>query len=130
VRKKVLAEMRANFRPEFLNRVDDIVLFKRSHSRKSNASWILQLKLLRQRLADRQVELELTEAAKKYVARRRLRSHLRRASAQAFFCNDRWRQRFHARFSRRNHRRQPSDRGFKKGWIVFESTPLKMKKES
>ena len=28
VRKKVMAELRAHFRPEFLNRVDDIVLFK------------------------------------------------------------------------------------------------------
>jgi len=38
--------------------------------------------------------LELTEAAKKYVARRRLRSHFTARVRSSVFCNDRWRQRF------------------------------------
>jgi len=69
VRKQVLAELRANFRPEFLNRVDETVLFKPLTLAEIEQIVDLQLQLLRQRLADRQIELELIEAAKTYVAR-------------------------------------------------------------
>jgi ATP-dependent Clp protease ATP-binding subunit ClpB len=69
VRKKVMDEMRAQFRPEFLNRVDDIVLFKPLTLSEIKRIVELQLTLLRARLADRHIELELTEAAKEYVAR-------------------------------------------------------------
>jgi ATP-dependent Clp protease ATP-binding subunit ClpB len=69
VRKRVLAEMRAQFRPEFLNRVDEIVLFKPLTFAEIKKIVTLQLGLLRQRLADRHIELELTEAAKEFVAR-------------------------------------------------------------
>src|SRR5439155_17159652 len=69
VRKRVLAEMRAQFRPEFLNRVDEIVLFKPLTLAEIKQIVELQLVLLRQRLADRHIELELSDAAKEYVAR-------------------------------------------------------------
>jgi ATP-dependent Clp protease ATP-binding subunit ClpB len=68
VRKRVLAEMRAHFRPEFLNRVDEIVLFKPLSFAEIKKIVDLQLGLLRQRLAERHIQLELTEAAKDYVA--------------------------------------------------------------
>src|SRR5207248_4575306 len=51
VRKKVMAEMRASFRPEFLNRVDDIVLFKPLTLAEIKKIVDLQLNLLRLRLA-------------------------------------------------------------------------------
>jgi ATP-dependent Clp protease ATP-binding subunit ClpB len=67
VRKKVMNELRAHFRPEFLNRVDDIVLFKPLTLSEIKKIVELQLKLLRQRLADRHIELELTDAAEEFI---------------------------------------------------------------
>jgi ATP-dependent Clp protease ATP-binding subunit ClpB len=69
VRKRVMAELRAHFRPEFLNRVDDIVLFKPLTFAEIKQIVDLQLALLRQRLAERHIELVLTEPAKEFVAR-------------------------------------------------------------
>jgi len=69
VRKKVMAELRAQFRPEFLNRVDDIVLFKPLTLAEIERIVELQLELLRDRLAERHIELELSEAAKEHIAR-------------------------------------------------------------
>jgi len=69
VRKSVMAELRAHFRPEFLNRVDDIVLFKSLTLSEIKRIAELQLNLLRTRLAERHIELELTESAKEHAAR-------------------------------------------------------------
>jgi ATP-dependent Clp protease ATP-binding subunit ClpB len=69
VRDRVLAEMRAHFRPEFLNRVDEIVLFKPLTFTEIKKIVELQLGLLRERLAERHIELELSEPAKEYIAR-------------------------------------------------------------
>jgi ATP-dependent Clp protease ATP-binding subunit ClpB len=69
VRKKVMSELRAHFRPEFLNRVDEIVLFKPLTFEEIKRIVELQLRFLRQRLADRHVQLELTEAAREHIAR-------------------------------------------------------------
>jgi len=69
VRKKVLAELRAHFRPEFLNRVDDIVLFRSLTLTELMRIVDLQLNLLRTRLAERNITIDLTDAAKEYIAR-------------------------------------------------------------
>jgi ATP-dependent Clp protease ATP-binding subunit ClpB len=69
VRKQVMAELRGHFRPEFLNRVDDIVLFRPLTLAELKRIVDLQVKLLRVRLAERNIELEFTEAAKEYIAR-------------------------------------------------------------
>jgi len=69
VRTKVMGELRANFRPEFLNRVDEIVLFKPLTLPEIEQIVDLQLELLRARLADRHIELELTVEAKGHLAR-------------------------------------------------------------
>jgi ATP-dependent Clp protease ATP-binding subunit ClpB len=69
VRKQVMAEMRRHFRPEFLNRVDEVVLFKPLTLQEIKQIVKLQLVLLRQRLSERFVQLELTEAAREFVAR-------------------------------------------------------------
>lgn len=61
-------ELRIHFRPEFLNRVDEIVLFKPLTL--SEIKRIIDLQLeLRVRLSERHLDLELTEAAKEYIAR-------------------------------------------------------------
>jgi ATP-dependent Clp protease ATP-binding subunit ClpB len=69
VRNKVMGELRIHFRPEFLNRVDEIVLFKPLTLPEIKRIINLQLKLLRTRLSERHLELELTETAKEYIAR-------------------------------------------------------------
>jgi ATP-dependent Clp protease ATP-binding subunit ClpB len=70
VRDLVMAEMRAHFRPEFLNRVDEIVLFKPLTLAEIERIVDLQLNLLRSRLAERHIELELSDTAKELLARR------------------------------------------------------------
>ncbi|MBV9464460.1 MAG: AAA family ATPase, partial [Verrucomicrobiae bacterium] len=69
VREKVMGEMRAHFRPEFLNRVDEIVLFKPLTLDEIKKIVDLQLGLLRKRLSERDIGLELSEPAREMVAR-------------------------------------------------------------
>jgi len=68
-RDAVMGELRSHFRPEFLNRVDDIVLFKPLTLPEIERIVDLQTEDLRKRLTDRGVRLELTEAARHFVAR-------------------------------------------------------------
>jgi ATP-dependent Clp protease ATP-binding subunit ClpB len=68
-RERVMAELRGHFRPEFLNRVDDVVLFKPLTLEEIEQIVDLQIADLRRRLADRRLGLELTEAARIVIAR-------------------------------------------------------------
>jgi ATP-dependent Clp protease ATP-binding subunit ClpB len=68
LRKKVMDELRRTFRPEFLNRVDDIVVFHRLQRSELDRIVDLQLERLRKLLKDRQLELELTPAARTFLA--------------------------------------------------------------
>jgi ATP-dependent Clp protease ATP-binding subunit ClpB len=61
-------EMRERFRPEFLNRIDEIVVFEPLTREQLSEIVELQLARLRARLAERGLGLELTEAAKEHVA--------------------------------------------------------------
>jgi ATP-dependent Clp protease ATP-binding subunit ClpB len=67
-RTRVLAELRGYFRPEFLNRVDDIVLF--TPLTRSEIERIVDLMFdeLRSRLAERQIELDVTGTARRFIA--------------------------------------------------------------
>ncbi|MDD6692125.1 MAG: ATP-dependent chaperone ClpB [Lachnospiraceae bacterium] len=67
-RNAVMALLHQHFRPEFLNRLDEIILFK--PLTKDNISGIIDLmvKDLNRRLEDRQISISLTPAAKKYIA--------------------------------------------------------------
>ena len=125
VRKKVLGELRAHFRPEFLNRVDEIVLFKPLTLAEIKQIVELQLKLLRARLADRHIELELTDAAKEHIARegydpvygarplkRFLQRHVETVLSRKLLAGE-----------ITDHSRVTVD--FKKGELVFEARPLK-----
>ena len=67
-RDRVMAELRAHFRPEFLNRLDDIVLFKPLTQPEIERIVDLMFADLRARLADRQLTLELTEDARRFIA--------------------------------------------------------------
>jgi ATP-dependent Clp protease ATP-binding subunit ClpB len=68
-RNKVSEELKLNFRPEFLNRIDEIVLFKPLTLGEIELIVDLMLNQLRERLSDRRIELELTEAAREHIAR-------------------------------------------------------------
>ena len=63
-RERVMDEMRRTFRPEFLNRIDEIVMFK--PLQKSEIFKIIDLQIgeIQSRLEDRQIEIEITEEAK------------------------------------------------------------------
>ena len=82
-REMVMRELRSGFRPEFLNRVDDIVLFKPLTLEETEQIVDLQVAELRKRLAERGLSLELTPQARSFVASGRLRSGLWRQAAQA-----------------------------------------------
>jgi ATP-dependent Clp protease ATP-binding subunit ClpB len=67
-RDLVMAELRSRFRPEFLNRLDDIVLFKPLTQPEIERIVDLMFTGLRQRLAERSLTLELTEQARRLIA--------------------------------------------------------------
>jgi ATP-dependent Clp protease ATP-binding subunit ClpB len=68
-RDLVLGELRARFRPEFLNRVDDTVLFTPLTPREIEDIVELMLAELRARLAESNLTLEVTEEARRFIAR-------------------------------------------------------------
>ncbi len=68
VRKQVMDLLKASFRPEFLNRLDDIVLFKPLGKEQIAAIVRLQLADLRGRLAEQDMGLELTDSAIEWIA--------------------------------------------------------------
>jgi ATP-dependent Clp protease ATP-binding subunit ClpB len=68
-RGAVMAELRGYFRPEFLNRVDDIVLFKPLTQAEIERIVDLMFSDLRARLSARQMTLEITEEARGFIAR-------------------------------------------------------------
>jgi ATP-dependent Clp protease ATP-binding subunit ClpB len=68
-RDRVMAELRTGFRPEFLNRVDEIVLFKPLTLQEIERIVDLQIAGIRERLADRRLTLEITEPARELIAR-------------------------------------------------------------
>jgi ATP-dependent Clp protease ATP-binding subunit ClpB len=68
MRKSVLAALRAQFRPEFLNRIDDIVIFHPLGLPQLISIIEIQMKNLKTRLAEKKLALILTDPAKKYLA--------------------------------------------------------------
>ena len=68
-REAIEREMQSHFRPEFLNRVDDIVLFKPLSRDELTQIVALQTEDLRERLAAQGVRLELTDEARDFIAR-------------------------------------------------------------
>ncbi|HEY8484797.1 MAG TPA: ATP-dependent chaperone ClpB [Longimicrobiales bacterium] len=64
----VLEELRRHFRPEFLNRVDDVIVFRPLGSRELEQIVELQLRRLERLLAERRITLRVTDAAKAAIA--------------------------------------------------------------
>ena len=66
-RSAVQAQLRQHFRPEFLNRLDEIVFYKPLQKSEINQIVDLQMESLRHRLADRELDVKLTDAARQYI---------------------------------------------------------------
>jgi ATP-dependent Clp protease ATP-binding subunit ClpB len=69
MREQVLEALRRHFRPEFLNRVDEVVVFRALTEAELAKIVEIQLEGLRRRLADRRIVLEVNEAARHYLAK-------------------------------------------------------------
>jgi len=69
MKQAVLDELRQHFRPEFLNRVDEIVVFHALSMEHLKKIVDIQLERLRKRLEERHISLELTDAAREHLVR-------------------------------------------------------------
>jgi ATP-dependent Clp protease ATP-binding subunit ClpB len=70
VREQVMAVVRAHFRPEFLNRVDEIILFHRLKREQMGKIVDIQMGRLSKLLADRKIKLELDASAKDWLGQK------------------------------------------------------------
>jgi ATP-dependent Clp protease ATP-binding subunit ClpB len=68
MRDKVLDVLRTHFRPEFLNRIDETVIFHALRRNEIRSIAALQIKRIENRLSDRKISLKLSEEAKDYIA--------------------------------------------------------------
>src|SRR3989339_1439872 len=68
-RDRTMEALRATFKPEFINRIDDIVIFRSLAMEDIEKIIDIQLGLIRKRLQERKLTLELTEAAKAYISK-------------------------------------------------------------
>jgi ATP-dependent Clp protease ATP-binding subunit ClpB len=68
VRRRVTDALRNNFRPEFLNRIDETVIFQALNKSEIKSIALLQIKRIEQRLGDQKLSLILSEEARDYIA--------------------------------------------------------------
>ena len=68
-RERMMEALRETFKPEFLNRIDDIIIFRALTMDAIERIIDIQIGLIRKRLQERKLTLELTEEAKNYIAR-------------------------------------------------------------
>jgi ATP-dependent Clp protease ATP-binding subunit ClpB len=68
MRRRVTEAMRRHFRPEFLNRVDDMIIFHPLDAEALKRIVDIQVALVQKRLADRKIEIELTDPARQLLA--------------------------------------------------------------
>ena len=70
IRERVFGVLQQNFRPEFLNRLDEIVVFRPLAKEQIAAIVQIQLEAVRKRLAERRINLELSQEALDFLAQR------------------------------------------------------------
>ncbi|MBO7610853.1 MAG: ATP-dependent chaperone ClpB [Elusimicrobia bacterium] len=68
IKKKIDSELHLHFKPEFLNRIDDIIIFRRLEKQDIGKIIDIQLKTILKRLADKKISIELTDKAKDFLA--------------------------------------------------------------
>ena len=69
IRERVLSELKTKFKPEFLNRLDDIILFKPLDTKEIKGIVDIFLEEIKNRLKDKNISMNVTEAAKELMAR-------------------------------------------------------------
>ena len=69
MREKVMTEVRKTFRPEFINRLDGIIVFHELDEEQIRSIVDLMIRDLQKRLEDRKINIELTDAAKAWLAK-------------------------------------------------------------
>jgi len=69
MRRRALEALRAHFKPEFLNRVDDVIIFRPLTIDNIKDIVEIQLKNLRKRLSDRKITLSLSDRTKEFLAK-------------------------------------------------------------
>jgi ATP-dependent Clp protease ATP-binding subunit ClpC len=69
MKEKVMSEVKRTFRPEFLNRLDEIIVFHELTEEQLRSIVDLMVRDLQQRLAERKLDIELTEKAKSWLAK-------------------------------------------------------------
>jgi ATP-dependent Clp protease ATP-binding subunit ClpB len=70
IKKSVQELLKQNFRPEFINRIDEIITFNRLDKAEIGKIVLIQLERLKKRLLDRKIQLELTEKAIAFIVER------------------------------------------------------------
>jgi len=68
-RQKVMEALRGNFRPEFLNRIDDVIIFNPLRKHDIEKIVDIQIKLIEKRLADRRIKLEIEAPARAHLTK-------------------------------------------------------------
>jgi len=69
MRRRVMDAVRAQFKPEFLNRIDELIIFHGLGIAEIKAIVEIQIKKLEKRLLERRIQLEMTEKAKEWLAK-------------------------------------------------------------
>jgi len=69
MRRRVMDAVRAHFKPEFINRIDELIIFRSLGMSEIKAIVEIQVRKLEQRLAERKLRLKMTEKAKEWLAR-------------------------------------------------------------
>ena len=69
IRERVMSELKTKFKPEFLNRLDDIILFKPLDTKEIKGIVDIFLEEIKNRLKDKNISMKVTEAAKELMAR-------------------------------------------------------------
>ena len=69
MKNRVMDAVKAHFKPEFLNRIDELIIFHGLGIEEIKAIVDIQIRKLQQRLLERQIHLEMTEKAKEWLAR-------------------------------------------------------------
>ena len=67
---RTMEALKATFRPEFLNRIDDIIIFKTLKIEDIERIIEIQIEMIRKRLQERKITVELTQQAKEYIAQK------------------------------------------------------------
>jgi ATP-dependent Clp protease ATP-binding subunit ClpB len=68
MKNKVMQELHNYFRPEFLNRIDETIIFQSLGEKELNKIIDIQLKYFEKRLSDRKIHVELTDKAKDFIS--------------------------------------------------------------